>query len=71
VTHMKPSAGAAVEVIKHILDFSADAHIRRREVAEGSPIFYQLTGMISAFGEVLGFLALLERPEQSYMVAAR
>jgi hypothetical protein len=65
---MEPSAGPTIEVIRHILDVSADAHIWRREVAEGSPAFYKLTGMISALGEVLGFLTLLKQPEQSLIV---
>jgi hypothetical protein len=62
---MKRSAGLAIESIKHILELSADAQIRRRAAAEGSPDFHRLTGAIAAFGNVLAFLALHESPKPS------
>jgi hypothetical protein len=55
--YMKPSANPAIQGIKHILEFSADAHIQRRAVAKDFPAFHSLTGKIAAFGKVLTFLA--------------
>jgi hypothetical protein len=51
--------------IKRILEFSADAHIQRREVAEDSPAFHHLTGTIAAFAQVLELLTVLQKDEES------
>lgn len=63
---MKPSANLAIQGIKHILEFSADAHIQRRAVAKDCPAFDSPTGRIAAFGKVLTFLAPHEQ-EKSYL----
>lgn len=43
-----------------ILELSADAQIKRREVAKDSPAFHNLTGSIAAYGKAL---ALLTAPQ--------
>jgi hypothetical protein len=50
--------------INRILEFSADAHIKRRQVARDSPTFHNLTGAIAAFGKVLELLTALQQPEE-------
>jgi hypothetical protein len=45
--------------IERILELSAEAQIKRREAAEGSPAFYNLTGAIAAYGKALGLLSKL------------
>jgi hypothetical protein len=51
--------------IDRILEFSADAHIQRREVAKDSPAFHHLTGAIAAFAQVLELLTVLQKEEES------
>jgi hypothetical protein len=65
---MKPSSGLAGMGIERILDLSADAHIKRREVAKDSPAFYSLTGAIAAYGRALALLSALEQREEFYAV---
>jgi hypothetical protein len=50
--------GSAIE---RILELSAEAQIKRREAAEDSPTFHNLTGAIVAYGKALG---LLSKPEE-------
>ena len=45
--------------IDRILDLSADAQAKRREVPENSPEFYKLTGAVFAYGKVLNLLTKL------------
>ena len=49
--------GSAIE---RILELSAEAQIKRRETAEDSPKFHNLTGAIVAYGKALGLLSKLE-----------
>jgi hypothetical protein len=63
---MKPSAGLANKVIGQILELSADAQIRRRETAKGSPEFHKLTGAIAAYGKALALLTALQKREEFY-----
>jgi len=51
------SLGCAIE---RILELSAEAQIKRREVAEDSPTFHNLTGAIVAYGKALGLLSKLK-----------
>jgi hypothetical protein len=46
--------------IERILELSAEAQIKRREAAEDSPAFRNLTGAIVAYGKALGLLAKLK-----------
>jgi hypothetical protein len=46
--------------IERILELSADAHIERRQAAEDSPAFHNLTGAIVAYGKALGLLSKLK-----------
>ncbi len=48
---MKPNSGLASKGIERILELSADAHIRRRGMAKGSPEFHNLTGAIANSGK--------------------
>jgi hypothetical protein len=43
--------------IERILELSAEAQIKRREAAEDSPAFHNLTGAIVAYGKALGLLS--------------
>jgi len=45
--------------IDRILDLSAEAQAKRREVAEDSPQFHKLTGAVLAYGEALTLLTKL------------
>jgi hypothetical protein len=49
--------GSAIE---RILELSAEAQIKRREAAEDSPRFHNLTGAIVAYGKALDLLSKLE-----------
>lgn len=46
--------------IQRILELSADAHMKRREAADGSPAFHTLTGAILAYGKTLELLTKLQ-----------
>ena len=46
--------------IEQILELSAEAQIQRREAAEDSPAFHNLTGAIVAYGRALGLLSKLK-----------
>lgn len=50
------SWSSADETIERIVQFSAEAQARRREVARESSEFHNLTGTIAAYGKVLGLL---------------
>ena len=50
--------------IKRILEFSADAQIKKRELAKDSPEFHNLTGAIGAFGKVLELLTGLQQADE-------
>ena len=50
--------------IKRILEFSADAQIKKRELAKNSPEFHNLTGAIGAFGKVLELLTGLQQADE-------
>ena len=65
---MPTSAGLAAKGIERILELSADAHIQRRYVVQGSPAFHNLTGAIMAYGKVLALLTALEQREEFYAV---
>lgn len=47
--------------IERILELSAEAQIKRREAAENSPTFHNLTGAIVAYGTALGLLSKLKQ----------
>ncbi len=47
----------AEEVIERILELSAEAQIKRRQIREDSPTFHNLTGAIRAYGKALDLLA--------------
>lgn len=49
--------GSAIE---RILELSAEAQIKRREAAEDTPRFHNLTGAIVAYGKALDLLSKLE-----------
>jgi len=42
--------------IKRILELSAETQMKRREAAEDSPAFHNLTGAIAAYGKALDLL---------------
>jgi hypothetical protein len=46
--------------IEQILEMSAEAQIKRREAAEDSPAFHNLSGAIVAYGKTLGLLSKLK-----------
>ena len=46
--------------IERILELSAEAQIKRREAAEDSPAFHNLTGAIVAYGKALDLLLKLK-----------
>jgi hypothetical protein len=50
-----------MSTIERILERSAEAQIKRREAAEDSPAFRNLTEAIVAYGKALGLLSKLQR----------
>jgi len=67
---MKAGPRLANAVIDHILELSADAHIERRLMAENSPGFHRLTGVITAYGKALTLLVALRKREEFYAMIA-
>jgi len=67
---MKFNSGLA-EGIERVLELSADAHVKRREVAMDSPEFHNLTGAIAAYGKVLAMLTSLQQLEEFYSVVGQ
>ena len=65
---MKSNPGLASEVIKLILDLSADAQIGRRRAAKDTPAFHNLTGAIAAYGKALALLIALQQREEFYAI---
>jgi hypothetical protein len=57
--------------IERILELSADAHIERRQAAEDSPAFHNLTGAIVAYGKALGLLSKLKEPQTGRLVSVQ
>ena len=57
---------SSYKVTELVLELSADAHIKRREVAKDSAAFQSLTGAIEAYGRVLGGLTVLEQSEELF-----
>ncbi len=49
------------EAIDRILELSAEAHTKRREVAEDSTAFHKLTGAVLAYGQALDLLTKLRK----------
>jgi hypothetical protein len=68
---MKSNSSHAGQAIARIIELSADAQITRRMVAEDSPAFHNLSGVIAAYGKALALLTALQQREEFYaMVAA-
>ena len=67
---MKFNLGLA-EGIERVLELSADAHVKRREVAMDSPEFHNLTGAIAAYGKVLAHLTSLQQLEEFYTLVGQ
>jgi len=65
---MKSTSSVADRGIEGILELSADAQIRRREVARDSATFHHLTGAITAYGKTLALLTAMQQREELYLV---
>ncbi len=63
----KSSSGPVDKAIERILELSADAQIRRREIAKDSLAHYTVTETIAAYGKALALLTALQRSAQSAM----
>jgi len=63
----KSSSGPVDKAVERILELSADAQIRRREIAKDSLAHYALTETIAAYGKALALLTALQRSAQSAM----
>lgn len=68
---MKISSGLADKGIERILELSADAHIQRRESAQDSPTFHNLTGAIAAYGKALALFTALQQREEFYAMTGQ
>jgi len=55
--------GSAIE---RILELSAEAQVKRREAAEDSPRFHNLSGAIVAYGKALDLLSKLEEVQTEH-----
>ncbi len=49
------------DAIDRILELSAEAHTKRREAAENSTTFHQLTGAVLAYGQALDLVTELRK----------
>jgi hypothetical protein len=49
------------KAIDRILELSAEAQTKRREAAENSPTFHNLTGAVVAYGKALELLTKLKK----------
>jgi hypothetical protein len=52
--------------IRRILELSAETQMKRREAAEDSPAFHNLTGAIAAYGKALDLLLKFPQVQESY-----
>jgi hypothetical protein len=57
----KLSSGPVDKTIERILELSANAQIRRREIAKDSLAYYALTESIVAYGRALALLTALQQ----------
>lgn len=55
-------------LVERILDLSADAQIKRREIPLQSIAFHELTGAIAAYGKVLGMLTTGQQSSEHYLL---
>jgi hypothetical protein len=58
---MQESTMSPDEAINRILELSAEAQTKRREAAENSRTFHNLTGAVLAYGEALDLLTKLRK----------
>ena len=65
---MKCNSDHTGQAIQRILELSADAQITRRMVANDSPAFHNLTGVIAAYGKTLALLTALQKREEFYTI---
>jgi len=63
----KLSFGPVDKAIERILELSADAQIRRREIGKNSLAYYMVTERIAAYGKALALLTSLQRSAQLAM----
>ena len=49
------------KAIDRILELSAEAQTKRREAAQNSPAFHNLTGAVVAYGKALELLTKLQK----------
>lgn len=61
----KLSSGPVDEAIQRILDLSAEAQIRRREMVMYSVAYSTLTQRIAAYGKALTLLTALQKRQES------
>jgi hypothetical protein len=57
----KLSSGPVDRAIEQILELSADAQIRRREIVRNSVAYYALIETIEAYGKALALLTALQQ----------
>jgi hypothetical protein len=67
----KLSFGPVNKAIERILELSADAQIRRREIAKDSPVYNTLAETIAAYGKVLMLLTALQQREEFYTIVSQ
>jgi hypothetical protein len=64
-------SGPVGKAIERILELSADAQIRRREIAKDSLAYNTLAETIAAYGKVLTLLTALQQREQFYTIISQ
>jgi hypothetical protein len=67
----KLSFGPVDKAIERILELSADAQIRRREIAKDSLAYDTLAEAIAAYGKVLMLLTALQQREEFYTIVCQ
>ncbi len=60
----KLSSGPVDKAIERILELSADAQIRRREIVSNSVAYYTLIETIAAYGKALALLTALQQRKE-------
>ena len=67
----KLSPGPLEKAIDRILELSADAHIKSREIVRYSLAYYTLKERIAAYGKALALLTALQRREKFCTMAGQ
>ena len=67
----KLSSGPVDKAIERILELSADAQIRRRQIVRYSVAYYTLIETIAAYGKALALLTALQQRKEFHTIVVQ